>query len=374
MSLTVAQDEATLTVTFPDGTISAFHHIWLRDNCRCPACLHPTMGERILDTASIPLDIAPVSAAGDTMGLSITWPDGHGSRFDAGWLSDHRYDAGPRKHGEPIFWDASAGSPGYFDHESITTDPDALRGLLVHWRDHGCAVVENTPAVPGEVERFANRIAYVREVNFGRIHDVLDDPSSYNVASTAGALKPHTDLTSYSWPPSAQLLHCIVHDATGADSLLVDGWQVAARLQAEDPEAYEILSSVAVTFRHYDDDNHVSARAPMLVHDTEGNLCLVRMSPQTLLPLDIPPDAVAPFYAAYRKFVTFLENSSNQLKFKLRAGDMMCVHNHRVLHGRTAYDPSSGARHLQDAYMEFDDILGRLKILEDRARGARDVA
>lgn len=374
MGLTVSQTERNLAVMFSDGSTSQFHYIWLRDNCRCPACLHPTMGERLVDTAAIPLDIAPREVEGDAVGLSLVWPDGHETRYDEGWLWRHRYDV-PRKSSMPKLWDASIGDPGRFDHDRIVSDPAAMRAFLAHWRDFGYAIVENVPAVPGEVERFANRIAYVREVNFGRVHDVMDDPSSYNVASTAGELKPHTDLTSYNWPPSAQLLHCLMHEATGADSILVDGWNAAARLREKDPSAYETLSRVAVTFRHYDENNHVIARAPMFVHDPDGKLCLVRMSPQTLLPLDIPPEDVEPFYRAYGIFAGIVENSPSQLRFRLKSGDMMCVHNHRVMHGRTAFDPLSGPRHLQDTYMEFDDILGRIKILEDRlATGLEGVA
>ena len=41
----------------------------------------------------------------------------------------------------------------------------------------------------------------------------------------------------------------------------------------------------------------------------------------------------------------------------------MVTNNLRVMHGRNAYDPSSGDRHLQLSYMDFDDLLSRIRML-----------
>ncbi|TVR36778.1 MAG: hypothetical protein EA388_02855 [Nitriliruptor sp.] len=49
--------------------------------------------------------------------------------------------------------------------------------------------------------------------------------------------------------------------------------------------------------------------------------------------------------------------------FRCTDGDLITVHSHRVLHGRLAYDPTSGARHLQDVYMEWDDLMARRRVL-----------
>lgn len=37
-----------------------------------------------------------------------------------------------------------------------------------------------------------------------------------------------------------------------------------------------------------------------------------------------------------------------------RLGELMMFDNSRVLHGRTAYDPAEGMRHLQGCYIDFD--------------------
>jgi gamma-butyrobetaine dioxygenase len=48
---------------------------------------------------------------------------------------------------------------------------------------------------------------------------------------------------------------------------------------------------------------------------------------------------------------------------------MLTFDNRRVLHGRTAFDPNSGPRHLQGTYLDRDLVLSRLRVL-DRAAGA----
>ena len=53
-------------------------------------------------------------------------------------------------------------------------------------------------------------------------------------------------------------------------------------------------------------------------------------------------------------------------KFKLKKGDIFSFNNRRVLHGRTAFNPNSGDRHLQGYYMDRDEIIGRLNFLKKK--------
>ena len=45
----------------------------------------------------------------------------------------------------------------------------------------------------------------------------------------------------------------------------------------------------------------------------------------------------------------------------------MCFDNYRILHGRSAFDPNSGHRHLQGCYIDRDDFLSRIRTLEEAA-------
>ena len=53
-----------------------------------------------------------------------------------------------------------------------------------------------------------------------------------------------------------------------------------------------------------------------------------------------------------------------EMRLRLEPGQMLTFDNRRVLHGRTAFDPNSGPRHLQGTYLDRDLVLSRLRVLE----------
>lgn len=343
-----------------------FHYIWLRDNCWCDDCRVAQTAERRIYTASIPADIAPVHTDLDleSATLHIRWNDGHASRFSLEWLNDHDYSTGTASSTPRItHWTSTLTSVPRFDHRDVIGSPDVQLAYLEAVREYGAAVVGNTPSVDGEVARFAEAIGHVRETAFERVHNVRHDPDGYNVAHTALELKPHTDLPSYHWPPSIQLLHFLVNDSTGGESVLVDGWSVLADLRREHPTDFDTLCRVPVTFQLFSDDEDTRATAPLVQLDPSGQVQTLRFSNQLALPLSAPFDDVARFYDAYRLLGQMLDSDHYQLAFRSHTGDLLTVHSHRVLHGRKAFDPGSGARHLQDVYMEYDDLMDRLNVL-----------
>ncbi|KAI9187862.1 hypothetical protein H9P43_002253 [Blastocladiella emersonii ATCC 22665] len=63
-ALTVAADH--VAVSLPGSaaapTPAVFHHVWLRDNCPCPACVHPSTRQKLHASGDIPVAIQPKSA------------------------------------------------------------------------------------------------------------------------------------------------------------------------------------------------------------------------------------------------------------------------------------------------------------------------
>ena len=72
------------------------------------------------------------------------------------------------------------------------------------------------------------------------------------------------------------------------------------------------------------------------------------------------------FYKARKLLGDLYTSSDFEIKFKLLPGDVMMFDNHRLLHGRTSYDSSEGARHLQGCYLEFDSTDGKLRHLHEK--------
>ena len=365
-----------VVVTWDGGARSTFHHLWLRDNCPCPSCRHPSVPERLVDTLSIPDDIAPATVAISTGGgLDVTWAgDGHRSTFAAGWLDEHAYDNGPSLTApERTLWtDGAVTTPPEVAYDAVMAGEAGLLEWLCQLERFGVSFVREAPTTPGTVVGIAERIAFLRNSNFGLLWDVESKPDPDSLAYTAHALGPHIDLVSREMLPGIQLLHCLVFDAAGGDSVLVDGFACAGELAVEDPESYPRLTRTPVRFRYRDGaGTDVSARVPIIRLDVGGSVREVRYSNALLAPLDVPADDMLPTYRALQAFGRILVSGRHELRVRLQPGDVMCFDNYRVLHGRAEFDPNSGPRHLQGCYVDRDDFLSRLRTLEAAAPAHR---
>lgn len=344
--------------------VRRYHYVWLRDNCWCNECRVVQTAERRLLTWSIPQDIRAVGVEMVDGGIVIDWSDGHRSSFSLRWLEDNDYSQPTlqRAREQAYLWGADFDIPR-FGYEGVVAGGSEQLAYLDAVREFGVAIVEGVPTVPGEVERFAEAVGHVREVAFERVHNVYHDPDGYNVAHTPLELKPHSDMPSYHWPPSIQLLHFLANEAQGGESVVVDGWNALRLLRESDPAAFEILSRVPVRYQLFSDTEDTYAISPMVQLDTDREVAMFRFSNQLALPLHVEFDMVEPFYDAYRKLGNLIDNPAAKVVFKARNGDLLTVHSHRVLHGRLPFAPGTGARHLQDVYMEFDDFMARRRVL-----------
>lgn len=357
-----------LSFEAPGGRRRRLHHVWLRDNCGCADCRVAQSGERALFTADIPDGIRPRAARVDDRGvLHVEWPDGHRSTFDPGWLERHDYSGPVRSplREAPRLWTAA-------DHHQVIQrmawadvrdDPAVELAFLDAYARAGAAVLTDVPSVEGMVAEVASRLGHVREVAFERVHNVRHDPSGYNVAHTTLPLKPHTDMPSYDWPPSVQMLHFLVNRADGGETVLVDGWRVLADLRAQDPDGFDLLTRVEVCWQLYSDTEDTFAVAPLVRLHPDGTIATFRFSNQLALPIQADPDTVGAFYDVYRRLGRMVDDPGYRAAFRCADGDLVVVHGHRVLHGRLGFVAGSGARHLQDVYLEQDDLLARRRVL-----------
>ena len=362
---TLILGERSLAVVL-DGFVRRFHYVWLRDNSWAAADRVFPSGERRLFTAHIPLGIAPTAAFFDPVdGLAVLWNDGQASTYRPDWLRRYDYStlSGTARRVPLSLWAETPGQPPRFPHGEVVGSVAGQLAYLDAVRQHGAAIVTGVPSVDGEVERFAETVGHVREVAFERVHNVHHDPAGYNVAHTSGELKPHTDMPSYNWPPSIQLLHFLSNQAAGGESTLVDGYAALTELRRTHPQHFDTLCRVPVPYQLFSDDEDTWAENPMVILDTDGEIKLFRFSNQLAQPLAVPFDQVEAFYDAYGHLGSIIDSGRYRAVFRSRAGDLLTVHSHRVLHGRLPYDPASGERHLQDVYMEFDDFLARRRVL-----------
>ena len=368
-----AVDDRTVTIEWNDGTSSRFHFIWLRDNCACPECRHPEAWQRLLDNVVMNLAVAPTEITfGDR--LEITWDDGHKSSMSAGWLRANRYgrEARAERREEPILWTgAIAADPPTISLDVIDSGDDGLRRWLTLIRDYGFVLVTGVPTRVGAVVELAERITHIQETHFGREFQVISKPDPENLAYTAVKLTAHTDVVNRRNLPGLQFLHCIEFEASGGESILIDGFEAARRLLEQHPDMHELLTKAEVPYVYQDEHHDIRNRSAIISTDFDGNHTEVRFHEGLLGALDLDPELIEPFYAAWQTFGEILRNPDLEYVFKMEPGDCQVFDNRRVLHARAEFDPNTGPRHLQGTYVERDDFISRLRVLEREGRNFR---
>ncbi len=371
---TVVLADRWVTVAWSDATSNRFHHVWLRDNCPCAGCVHQSTKEQTFELLSVPAGLVPVSASVVETTLMLVWPDGHISSFHPGWLRAHRYDRPPIRPPR-VTWDASTFStPPTHDGPGVLDDDDLLHRWLIDLRTYGATLLRNVPCTNEAVGDVASRIGIVRETNFGVLWDVWSEADPVTNANTALPLPPHVDLPTREYQPGIQLLHCVENEASGGESILVDGLQVANELRARHPEHFQTLTTVPWNWANRSKVTDYRFTSPIIVTDHAGEVVELRVGNWLRSPLvDAPFDQVEAAYAAYRVFFAMTYEPEFAVTFRLEPGDLMAFDNRRILHARGAFTDSPGEhrrRHLRGCYTERDELHSRIRMLE-RAQSVR---
>lgn len=361
LTFSIEEDGRLLTVSRYGKVMARHSALWLRDNT--PGDRDPGNGQKLTNITDLPADprITAITPMDGGRVILEFKPDGKQASFDLQSLLAASHPANrARRTWTQI--DLEEGPPTSRWPE-INDDPSTLGSWLAAIRDHGFAVLTDLPAEENMVTRVAELFGHVRETNYGRLFDVRAEADPVNLAYTGLALSVHTDNPYRDPVPGVQLLHCLVNDAEGGDTVLVDGVHAGERLRRDDSSAFEILSRTWVTFTYRSGDTVLTARRPMITLDDRGEIIEIRFNNRSLAPLDMSPDEIPRFYAAYRRFAETLFDPADAVTFKLKPGELFAVDNRRVLHGRTAFS-SVGRRHLQGCYADMDGLLSRLAVLE----------
>lgn len=359
--------EGGIRLHWENGITQRFHGPWLRDNARGPDARHPDNDQRLFDITDLPDDLSVKRAEIRDDSLHVTFrTDGYEAAFPTAWLWENAYD-NPASQKAPMlhYWTAEdAVSLPSHDYSALTTDKDAKAAWLRQVHDFGFAIVRNVPTESGMVCKVAGLFGYVRETNYGRLFEVRSEEKPVNLAFTGLGLNVHTDNPYRDPVPGLQLLHCLESVADGGESVLVDGFKVAALLREEAPEQFDLLTRHWVPFRFRDNQADLQSRRPMIEVDDRGEVHAIRYNNRSAAPFDLPADIMPAYYNAYRAYARMLHRPELELGFKLTPGDLMVFDNQRVLHGRKGF--AGGKRHLQGCYADKDSLNSLMRKLEDK--------
>jgi len=358
--------DGQVTVVWSDAFSARFHFIWLRDNCACHSCINPVTREQVFEIDAVPLDIAPETVEiSDQGGLFIQWQnDGHQSHYHPGWLRNYCYSeidrCEPKR--QPTTWGAGFELPE-FEAAEVLHDDGALRDWLSALYEFGATKLKRLALEEDMVGRIAARISFMRETNFGTLWTVQSLPQTNTNANTSLELPPHTDLPTREQEPGLQFLHCFANEAIGGQSVLVDGFRVAEILREAEPGLFELLTQTGIDWHNTDRETDYRCKAPVIGLDADGDLWEVRYGNFLKGPIFAEPDKMPEVYAAYRRFMVESKNPDHQIRYMMEPGDMVAFENRRILHGRDAFDPGTGARRLRGCYVDRDELLSRLRVL-----------
>ena len=360
-----------LFIQWFDDHKSKFHFLWLRDNC--PSAIHPTANMRVFNILTVTKNIFHKKLILKKNILSIHWSEqNHQSDFDIKWLRDHCYSLNnDKEYKSPYyFWDQKFKinfSKIKIDYDKTLNDKKFFKKWLQNLHEYGFALIKNAPTKKKSAFKILNKISHHRETFFGTPFEVINIPKPNNTAYTADALRNHTDLPYFEYAPGYQFLHCLINDAKGGNSSVVDGFAVANHLRKKEKKIFNILATTYVKFKDTDYTQKAIRflYSPLITLTKDHDFNDIRFSMAAMGTLDIDSSKMKKFYEAYQIFAELLHSNKFKIDFRLKAGDIFCFNNRRVLHGRTAFDPNSGNRHLQGYYLERDEVLAKLNYLNN---------
>jgi gamma-butyrobetaine dioxygenase len=360
--------DSGVAVIFADGAVHVFHNQWLRHACYCEICGNPADGIRFTTVVSFDETIAPVAVTAIDGDLDVRWPDGHLSRYGNDWLLHHAYDdtaAERRRAWRPTIWKSELASD--FPTVPWAEATDAAGGQLTLYqllRDYGIVQIDGIGIAPERTVELADLVGPIHETTvYGRIYDVRAEPIAKLGAKTGMAQAPHIDDAFYYSQPGIDIFHCLVNTTEGGMSTYVDGFAIAASIEEDDPASYELLTTVPIAhIRRHPGEIDLRNRGPLISLDEFGAPTGIRYFDRAMAPLDCAFDKVDAMYNAVRAFNTRMMSREFMTEIRVVAGNGMLIDNHRVMHGRTAFDPSSG-RHIRLCHVPRDEFHGRLREL-----------
>jgi len=353
-------------IYFNNGKLkNEIHPFWLRERVDGEEFLDKGTQQRLYDPSTMNGEINIEKAEINNGFLEVNFNDGVNSKFDINKLQseflnkDNIIKLIPKKK-----WDSTLENIKNFEYKDDFFEIKEMHDLLVSFYEFGFVIIENVPAENNYIVKFANSIGSVRRTNFGEHFNVKSKSDPNDLAYTTLHIGPHTDNPYRNPVPCIQILHCIENEVSGGYSTLVDGYTISEKLKKEDPDAYKILTEVKVRFK-FTDKNVILEDWSELIHlDDEKNFKQVRFSPRLDYVPILEKDKLDQYYIARKKLSELYNSKKNEVKFKLKPNDLMMMDNHRVLHGRTKFDPKEGKRFLQGCYIDFDSTEGKLRHLK----------
>jgi gamma-butyrobetaine dioxygenase len=369
--------ERDLSIEWSNNNSVDLPYVFLRDNCQEPESFDHSARQRLFNPAfTIDLNIQAKQAElrEDGRLLTISWPDGHRSRFESEWLAKYckgKHDMSGKLGVERVYW----GSDFYdkmprFDYVKLMEDDGSLLKYLIALESHGLVLVENVGTELNQVKNLCDHIYYPKPTVYGK--DITKLDTRHDPQRIAIELHLHNNFVCYEYKSGISMMHFVRRLPVPIGGLLrfSDGVNVAKELKDKNPTAFDMLTQYPIQFIDSGTDvlgdfDVESWHYPISV-DKNGDVSGITYSnhvrsshfPHTLM------DKLHDWYAAYYAFSHLLHSPKYLLEFKAWPGQMVVFDNMRVLHGQTEYQLKSGEDNdLELCYMDWDELRSKARVL-----------
>lgn len=186
-----------------------YSYLWLRDNCQCEQCVHPTNRQKLHSSADVPLDIEPTSVQVKGQTAEILWnkplrhqkdesATTHISRYSLDLLrryaTQEASEAYRFNHIRPQTWSRDEYKLKWISYDDYMTTDAGLHEAVLRLYNRGLVFMDQVPVKDESVTKVAERIGPVLETFYGRDFDVKNVAKSTNIAYTSLYLGFHMDL------------------------------------------------------------------------------------------------------------------------------------------------------------------------------------
>lgn len=237
--------------------------------------------------------------------------------------------------------------------------------------DYGMCLLTGLSTEEGTIKKLGSAVHGLLHATFGEYFQVVtkEDSVADYIAYTFRSLPLHSDNVYYEHPGGVAMLHCLRNDdcLEGGLNTLLDSHILLEEFKAKYPEHFSTLTRVPATFSdiHYEGPvlTYMKHQKPHIVLDEDGQVKIFRWNPLHQGPLNVPKEDVMPYYEAYTCLAKMIEESPHIMYHKFMPGDVMTLHNWRIMHGRTEIKPNGGIRLLEGGLLPMDEFRSKFQIL-----------
>ena len=344
-----------INILFSNNKEDNFLNIWLRDHARDEDSWDHRSNQRKIYTAKLDpkLYIKKAILKDNGKSVDILWSDlKKPINYSSNFFLENSNKSQKINNNIKIWDKKDIGEEIYTDFQNTITN-DGFKEFLEKLYKFGFVVIQNCKTEMSSVEKIAKKIGYVRESIFGGLWSFESNNDMADSAYTQDELRPHTDSTYSNDAPGLQLLLCCHYEATGGESIMVDGFKIAEKIYKENKDLYTLLSEIEVTGQYIGDGVFLEAKRPIFKLNSNKELVQVSFNNYDRAAFRMDDEKTLKFYDAIREFDLIANNREYQWRHILKPGELLIFNNWRILHGRGSF---KGDRKMSGCYINKEDF------------------